>query len=111
MNRVHVTLGLAAPAAPGTARADAIDGNGCSADRRHMVIAGPCPTAPGGAEIAGLCDRHGHLYAVPADEPHVGAEVVIDPVDENTVHVRMRGAEFGDRPSAPEVWKRCELTN
>jgi hypothetical protein len=98
-------------AASSGARADAIDGNWCSADQRHLAIAGPRITTPGGAQIAGLYGRHGFFYTVPDGEPHVGAQVLMDLMDENTVHLRMRGAEFGDMPRALEVWKRCELTS
>lgn len=115
MGRIRVIWGLAAMAAvltaSGGARADAIDGNWCSADQRHFEIAGPRITTPGGAQITGLYDRHGFVYTVPAGEPHAGAQVIMDLMNELTVHLYMRGAEFGDKPSELEVWKRCELTS
>lgn len=115
MARMRINWGMAAMAAALVAssgtRADAIDGSWCAADQRHLAIAGPKITTPGGAQIAGLYDRHGFLYTVPAGEPHAGAQVLMDLMDENTVHLRMRGAEFGETLSALEVWKRCELVS
>jgi hypothetical protein len=93
------------------ARADAIDGNWCSPDQRHLAIAGPRITTPGGARIAGRYDRHGFLYTVPEGEPHAGAQVLMDLMDENTVHLRMRGGDLGEATSPVEVWKRCEMTS
>jgi len=113
MGRMRILWGLAAMGAAltasGGARADAIDGNWCSADHRHFAIAGPRITTPGGAQIIGRYDRHGFLYSVPEGEPHAGAQVVMDLMNEQTVHLHMRGAEFGDKPSELEVWKRCEV--
>ena len=114
MLRISAGLAMVAAAAliaPGPARADAIDGNWCSPDQRHMVIAGPRITTPGGARIIGNYDRHGFLYTVPEGEPHAGAQVDMDLIDDDTVRLHMLGAEFGNAPSEVEVWKRCELTS
>lgn len=88
------------------AHADAIDGNWCSADSRHMSIDGPRIITPGGAAITGDYDRHAFAYTVPDGEADAGAPVRMVMVDENTIHLSV-----GTDASAPiEVWRRCELT-
>lgn len=88
------------------ARADAIDGNWCSSDNRHMVINGPSIETPGGNRITGNYDRHGFSYRVPENEPQPGTTTTMDLVDDDTIHLRPGGGSADKM----EIWKRCELT-
>lgn len=88
------------------ARADAIDGNWCSPDSRHLSIDGPNITTPAGSMITGDYDRHAFAYVIPDSEPDAGASVRMRMVDENTINLVV-----GSDAAAPvETWRRCELT-
>ena len=50
------------------ARADAIDGDWCRPDGKHMSIRGPEIVTPMGTHTRGNYDRHAFSYAVPAKE-------------------------------------------
>ena len=89
------------------AHADAIDGNWCFDDGRHMSIEGPQIVTPGGAAIVGNYGRHSFSYTAPTAEPGGGGEVSMVLVNEDTVHL-MPGVAAG---SDPEVWRRCEFTS
>src|SRR5258708_3461798 len=89
-------------AAPTTALADAIDGDWCSADGKHMTINGDDIPTPGGARIKGNYDRHAFDYVVPAGEAGSG----------ETVNILLRGEYLAvsrhwpaDGPS--KEWRRC----
>lgn len=88
-------LALLAPAA----RADAIDGNWCSADRRLLTIQGPQIVTPGGARMEGSYTRHGFSYVVPAQEPGGGQTAVLTLVNDQLVRYVLQGAT--------SEWKRC----
>jgi hypothetical protein len=95
-------LGVLVFSAPG--RADAIDGDWChTPDNRRLSIRGPDIVTPGGKNMQGNYSRHYFTYTVPLPEPHAGATVYMQLLDENTVHLRV-----GDAASAtPETWFRC----
>jgi hypothetical protein len=99
---VFAALGVVLLAAP--ACADAIDGDWChTPDNRRLSIRGPDMVTPGGKQMQGNYSRHYFIYTVPAPEPHAGATVYMQLLDENTVHLRV-GDETG---AAPETWVRC----
>ncbi|MBZ6076054.1 hypothetical protein [Microvirga puerhi] len=85
--------------------ADAIDGNWCSDDGRHLSIAGPTIVTPGGTRMQGAYTRHSFLYTAPANEPDGGQEVAMRLISEIAVQIRFGGA---DRPS--QTWHRCTET-
>lgn len=97
---VIATLALSVFAAP--AWADAIDGNWCHSDGRHMSIRGPEIVTPGGKQMEGQYSRHWFNYTVPAPEPGAGQTVEMRLLNENTVHVRLGDA------GTPETWARCQ---
>ena len=84
----------------GPARADAIDGNWCSDDGRHLSIAGPSLITPAGTKMAGTYSRHAFHYTVPAGETDSGQEVVMRLLNETTVRI-----QFGS--AAAQIWHRC----
>ena len=84
------------------AHADAIDGNWCSAEGRHISIAGPLITTPGGAHISGDYSRHAFSYVAPSGEEGAGAAVLMRLMNEEEVRVSF--------PSqVPVIWHRCKL--
>jgi len=91
---------LASALAAPPARADAIDGDWCHADGRHLEIRGPAITTPGGSAIRGEYGRHDFAYVVPAGEPGGGTRVRMVLRGEYDVDVT-----FGE--GSAERWKRC----
>lgn len=87
------------------ARADAIDGDWCSAEGKHMTIRGPAIVTPGGNRLEGQYSRHSFSYVVPAGEPGTGDSVDIMLRGEYLAQSRQGGAQ------APTVdWRRCQPT-
>lgn len=86
------------------AQADAIDGDWChTPDNRRFSIRGPDIVTPGGKQMQGNYSRHYFTYIVPAPEPHAGATIYMQLLDENTIHLRVGDASGAD----PETWVRC----
>jgi hypothetical protein len=89
----------------GPARADAIDGDWCHADGRHLSIRGPQIVTPGGTSLQGDYTRHSFRYDVPASETGAGRPVSMILRNETTVDLRFGG------PSEPlQTWHRCAAT-
>lgn len=82
------------------ARADAIDGDWCFADGKHMQIAGPAIVTPGGKRTDGDYRRHSFSYVVPATETGAGQTVQMILLNENTVRLKL-----ADGPM--QTWHRC----
>jgi hypothetical protein len=91
----------------GVARADAIDGNWCSADGKRMEIEGPAITTPAGTPWHGNYSRHYFTYEVPASDPGAGQKVYMALLNENTVHLTTAADAQAAQRSAVEVWHRC----
>ena len=85
------------------ALADAIDGDWCSPEGKHLSIKGPQIVTPGGAKMAGQYSRHAFSYVVPAPEPQSGSTIFMSLMGETTVLVRE-----GSPVAQPVTWKRCE---
>ena len=86
---------------PGTAKADAIDGNWCTETGLRLTIQGPNLLSPGGARMAGDYTRHGFSYAAPAGEPGGGGRVQLTLMGE---HAMRAEAATG---SIDPLWRRC----
>ncbi len=82
------------------AHADAIDGDWCFADGKHMQIAGPAIVTPGGKRTDGDYRRHSFSYVVPAAEAGAGQTVQMILLNENTVQLKA-----ADGPV--QTWHRC----
>ena len=95
------TLGLLAGLTH-PAFADAIDGDWCQLDGRHMTIRGPAIVTPGGQQTSGNYTRHFFSYVVPAGESGEGAAVEIQLLGEMLAHERRAGD-----PVVRE-WQRCK---
>ncbi len=95
----------------GTARADAIDGNWCHADGRHMEIDGSRIVTPGGATIRGDYDRHAYAYVVPKNEKGEGETVTMVLISDDYLHLWPNVETRNEAGSEPQVWRRCELTS
>ena len=113
MARRHwwLALGVAALAATGlsagVARADAIDGNWCSAEGKRMSIEGPAITTPAGTQWHGDYNRHYFTYEVPAKDPGAGQTVYMALLNENTVRLTIATDAQKAQQSPVEVWHRC----
>ena len=97
-------LGLALPAT--SVRADAIDGHWCAEDGRHLSIAGPAITTPGGKKLTGDYRRHYFSYVIPAAEPHAGAATAMTLVSDDVVHLKVL-----IDAAKTEIWRRCDFTS
>jgi len=109
--RWTLALGVAASAiialSPELALADAIDGNWCSADGKHMSIEGPAIVTPAGTATHGDYSRHYFTYQVPASDPGAGQTVYMALLNENTVHLAMAADAQSAQQARVEVWHRC----
>jgi hypothetical protein len=102
--RVHQLLGavvLILVSASTGARADAIDGQWCSIDGKHLDINGPRIRTPGGTQTQGDYDRHAFRYVVPAAEAGAGGTVNMRLLSDNVMHLTPPGS------SNVQVWNRC----
>lgn len=90
----------------GAARADAIDGDWCSADGQRMSIRGDNITIPSGKQIAGNYSRHAFDYVIPPGENGAGDTINIILRSEYLAFSR-QGAS-GDRTTE---WRRCKDLN
>lgn len=93
------------------ARADALDGNWCFGDGRHLYIDGPKILTPGGKRLNGDYRRHTFRYTVPGGEPGAGSTAFMMQLDDNTMHMTI-GDPAGSAPPSPvQVWRRCKLSS
>ena len=90
-----------------SARADAIDGNWCQPDGRHMEIRGPSIVTVGGNGIQGNYTRHAFSYVIPAAEPGAGQTVQMVLLNEDTVQLMWPDAAVRPPRNAQEIWRRC----
>jgi hypothetical protein len=95
-----VTFALTAMSIP--AFADAIDGDWCRDNGKHMSIHGPEITTPGGKQTRGDYTRHFFSYVIPAGEAGAGETVNITLLSEYLAHARV-----GSDPTV-QVWRRCQ---
>ncbi len=101
-------LGLAALAiSTAPARADAIDGEWCSKDGKHLSIEGSRIVTPAGTEATGLYDRHAFTYTVPDSDPGAGTTVFMTQVNDQSIRLTA-GNEAG---TPVETWMRCDVTS
>ncbi|MDR3494408.1 MAG: hypothetical protein P4L82_07380 [Ancalomicrobiaceae bacterium] len=82
------------------AAADAIDGHWCSPAGKHMFIAGPAITTPGGTQMQGNYSRHAFAYVAPAGEDSAGTTILMRLLNEMEVMVTTAS-------SVPIIWHRC----
>jgi hypothetical protein len=107
MLAIGVTASAIFGLSPGLARADAIDGNWCSAEGKHMSIEGPAIVTPAGTPTHGNYSRHYFTYQVPAPDPGAGQTVYMALLNENTVHLTMASDAQKAQQTPVEVWHRC----
>jgi len=85
-----------------SALADAIDGDWCLANGKHMSIQGPEIITPGGKQTRGDYSRHFFSYVIPPGESGAGETVSITLLSEYLAHARI-----GSDPAVHE-WHRCQ---
>ncbi len=91
--------------APGTAKADQIDGSWCHSSGKRLSIEGPRIVTPGGTAMTGDYDRHGFSYVVPPGEPGAGRNMVMAQQDDDTMH--MAEGTLRAAPEGAQTWHRC----
>lgn len=106
MQRLILALALLALLPAGVARADAIDGDWCSADGQRMSIRGDNITVPSGKQILGNYSRHAFDYVIPSGDSGAGDTVNI--ILRNEFLAFSRQGSNGDRPTE---WRRCKDLN
>ena len=105
-SRVAAMLAIAAGMhAPGTARADAIDGDWCK-EGRQFSIGGPQIMTTTGTVTRGSYDRHAFFYTDQDGGFADGAEVHMRLLNEETVRLFI-----GTPDSEGEIWQRCDFTS
>lgn len=102
MRRIVLTVLFATFLGATPAVADAIDGDWCLADGRHLSINGPKIITPRGKVLQGAYERHGFSYVAPVGAPHAGKEISMSLIDDDTME-RVVG---GPSNKATE-WRRC----
>lgn len=90
------------------ARADAIDGDWCYSDGRHLSIDGPSIITPAGKKTDGNYSRHNFSYTVPPAEPGAGQFIAMVLVNEETVQLRTGADLAAAAQAAPQTWRRCK---
>ncbi|MGE3248428.1 MAG: hypothetical protein AB7F96_21965 [Beijerinckiaceae bacterium] len=88
------------------ARADAIDGQWCDPQGKHMKIDGPTIKTPGGTVMQGDYSRHSFTYTVPEKEAGAGTKIYMSLMGEEELDVHT-----GSPVAKPVRWKRCEQTS
>ena len=106
VRRWIIALALFAALPAGVARADAIDGDWCSADGQRMSIRGDNIVVPSGKQIAGNYSRHAFDYVIPSGDSGAG----------DTVSIILRGeylafSRQGEKGERPTEWRRCKDLN
>jgi hypothetical protein len=104
-------LGLAAAVAilvsAVPARADAIDGNWCTAEGKRLAIEGPKIVTPAGTQTIGNYSRHAFTYEVPPTDPGAGQTMFMVLLNENTMNSAMAADAQAARQMPAQVWHRC----
>ena len=105
--RIAGGLGLCLGLSCGSVLADAIDGDWCAADGRHLTIDGPRVTTPAGKRLEGNYSRHNFDYVVPAPEPAAGQTVFMVLQGETMVHLRIAADRAAAAQMPSQIWRRC----
>ena len=106
MRRLMFPLALLALLPADFARADAIDGDWCSADGQRMSIRGDNIVIPSGKQIAGNYSRHAFDYVIPPGDS--GAGDTVNVILRSEYLAFSRQGTNGDRPTE---WRRCKDLN
>lgn len=103
-----IGIAIAAVAAAPSARADAIDGEWCSAKGANLLISGPRIRTPAGISATGQYSRHAFIYQPPEDDPDRGITIFMELFNEELmVLTRVRNG-VADQA---EEWRRCNVTS
>jgi hypothetical protein len=89
------------------ARADAIDGNWCTAEGKRLAIEGPKIVTPAGTQTVGNYSRHAFTYEVPPADPGAGQTMFMVLLNENTMNSTMGADAQAARQVPVQVWHRC----
>lgn len=95
----------------GSVQADAIDGNWCHPNGRHLSIDGPNIVTPGGNAMVGEYDRHAFRYTVPTGEKGAGTPILMIQQSEEVMLLWENPSPDPATRSEGQVWGRCDLTS
>jgi hypothetical protein len=108
MNRLALTATMFLLTAQ-SVLADAIDGDWCSPQGKHLTIRGPEITTPGRVTMQGIYRRHQFSYTAPAGDPDAGVQIYLDLLNEE--HMNFYRTDKNGKLAEPDLWKRCEITS
>lgn len=91
----------------GVARADALDGDWCAPDGRHLTIDGPRVITPTGRRLEGNYTRHRFDYRIPDAEPQAGLILFMVQINETTAQVRIAADRAAAELATAQIWRRC----
>jgi len=113
IRRLMIALMLSVSLPAGIARADAIDGDWCSADGQRMSIRGDNIVIPSGKQVAGNYSRHAFDYVIPPGDSGAGDTVSIILRSEYLAFSRQgtQGAQGGEKGDRATEWRRCKDLN
>jgi hypothetical protein len=89
------------------AAADAIDGDWCSSEGKHLTIHGPEITTPNRTTLKGNYHRHEFMYVSPAGDVDAGITIYLQLYSEEEMNFYRVGPD--GKPGEPALWKRCEV--
>ena len=90
----------------GPALADAIDGDWCGPNDRHIAIKGPEITTPSGTKLRGDYHRHQFDYVAPPGDTDASGSIHLQLLSEDYMNFfRMKDG----KPGEPQLWLRCEV--
>ena len=110
IRRLLLALPLFASLPAGVARADAIDGDWCSADGQRMTIRGDNIVTPSGKQVAGNYSRHAFDYVIPSGDSGAG-DIVSIILRSEYLALSRQGTQGGEKGDRPTEWRRCKDLN
>jgi hypothetical protein len=91
----------------GAALADALDGDWCAPDGRHLTIDGPRVITPAGKRLEGNYTRHRFDYRIPDAEPQAGLTLFMVQMNDTAAQVRIAADRAAAEQMPAQIWRRC----
>lgn len=92
---------------PAAAQADALDGDWCAPDGRHLTIDGPRVITPAGKRLEGNYTRHRFDYRIPDAEPQAGLTLFMVQMNDTAAQVRIAADRAAAEQVPAQIWRRC----
>ncbi len=91
------------------ARADAIDGDWCSPEGKHLTIKGPEITTPDKITLRGNYRRHEFYYVEPEGGADAGTQVYLNLLNDEEMNFQ-RTSKDGKLDELV-IWRRCKVVS